>query len=150
MQSGCAKLTGEGKLSSAPTGFKVLLRTWSKQERTHLPLGSSRPQTVLQQHNEITQLIPPCQKQRKKSRQTLEEQINRAVVMEKGVQAPTRCGQSQDLSNEGKLLDGVISREKNGQEPPRIRAGNHPATRISAKICQIEQVLKVPVSSCCL
>ena len=78
----------------------------------------------------------------------MEKQINRAVAMEEGVQAPTGCGQSQDLSKQGKILDGVISREENGEEPPRIRAGSHPATWRGAKICQMEQLLKVPVSPC--
>lgn len=78
----------------------------------------------------------------------MEEQINRVVMMKKGAQDPTGCAKSQDLSKQGKLLDGVMSREENGQEPPRLRAGSHSATRRSAKICQIEQLLKVPVSAC--
>lgn len=102
--------------------------------------------TVFQQLNELVQPIPPCHKQEEEKQANL-GRADRVVVTEKGVQAPRGCGQSQDLPKQGKLLDGVVSREENDQEPPRIRAGSHPATCRSAKICQmIEQLLKVLVS----
>lgn len=37
--------------------------------------------------------------------------------------------------------------EKRGQEPPKTRAGSHLATQRRAKICQMEQVLKVALYS---
>lgn len=59
----CAKLIGDGKVSSAPTRLKILLRTQGRQERTHLPVSSDSLQIVLQQLSEIMQPIPPWQKQ---------------------------------------------------------------------------------------
>lgn len=45
----------------------------------------------------------------------------------------------QYLSKQGRLLDGEISRDDNGQEPP-IRAGSHPVTWRSARTHQMEQL----------
>lgn len=53
--------------------------------------------TALQQLNEIVQPIPPCQKQEEEKQANL-GRAERVVVVEKGVQAPMGCGQSQDLS----------------------------------------------------